>query len=159
ADRKIAQLLAWLDGEDPPRFLTCWLNGVDGIGHRRGPGTAQAARALRAQERALAALVQGLEERGRLASTTLLLVSDPGMARVERHVDLEGALEEAGLRADVIGGGGFATVQLATQGGARARQAALRRALEVTHKLGLDAWATGDEGAEWPTTNPRFGAF
>ncbi|HEY8495186.1 MAG TPA: ectonucleotide pyrophosphatase/phosphodiesterase [Myxococcota bacterium] len=159
ADRKIAQLLAWLDGDDPPRFLTCWLNGVDGIGHRRGPGTAQAARALRAQERALAALVQGLEERGRLASTTLLLVSDHGMARVERHVDLEGALEEAGLRADVIGGGGFATVQLATKGGVRARQAALRRALEVAHKLGLDAWATGDERAEWPTTNPRFGAF
>lgn len=116
--------------------------------------------ALKKQEQALARLVAGLEARGLLRSTTVLLVSDHGMARVERSVDLEAELAGAGVRANVVGGGGFATVRLGRGAGQRKpaeRRAAVRRAVEVAQKLGLEAWARGETPREWPTGNPRYG--
>jgi arylsulfatase A-like enzyme len=163
ARRKVDRILAWLDLADPaerPRFVTCWLRGADATGHRHGPGTEESAEALREQEAALAELVAGLETRGLLASTTLLLVSDHGMARVARTLDLEKELRAAGVRADVIGGGGFATVRLGRGAGQRKpaeRRAAVARAVEVAGKLGLEAHARGDTPASWPTVNARFG--
>lgn len=163
AQRKIARLLAWLDLADPaerPRFLTAWLRGADSTGHRYGPGTEESVVALREQDAALADLVAGLETRGLLGSTTLLVVSDHGMARVERTLDLEVALRDAGIRANVIGGGGFSTVRLTRGRGQRTpaeRRAAVARAVEVAHKLGLEAWPRGEGPAAFPTANPRFG--
>jgi arylsulfatase A-like enzyme len=104
--------------------------------------------------------VAGLETRGLLASTTLLLVSDHGMARVARTLDLEKELRAAGVRADVIGGGGFATVRLGRGAGQRKvaeRRAAVARSVEVAGKLGLEAYARGETPASWPTANARFG--
>lgn len=163
AQRKVDRMLAWLDREEPaerPRFVTCWLPGADASGHRVGPDTPLSDVALAEQEAALTALVAGLEARGLLASTTLLLVSDHGMARVEHSLDLEAELARAGVRADVIGGGGFATVQLGRGAGQREpaeRRAATGRAVEVARKLGLEAFARGATPPEWPAANPRFG--
>jgi arylsulfatase A-like enzyme len=163
ARRKVDRILEWLELPDPaqrPRFVTCWLRGADAAGHRHGPGTDESSAALREQEAALVRLVDGLEARGLLATTTLLLVSDHGMARVARTLDLERELRAAGVRADVIGGGGFATVRLGRGAGQRApaeRRAALARAIEVAGKLGLEAWARGETPAAWPAANPRFG--
>jgi len=163
ARRKMDRILEWLALADPaerPRFVTCWLRGADATGHRLGPATPESAQALDEQEAALAQLVAGLEARGLLASTTLLLVSDHGMARVARTLDLEEELGAAGVRANVIGGGGFATVQLGRGAGQREpeqRRAAVRRAVEVAHKLGLEAFAHGETPPDWPTANPRFG--
>lgn len=163
AARKVDRVLEWVDLADPaerPRLVTVWLPGADSSGHRHGPGARQSAAALAKQEKALTRLVEGLEARGLLGSTTLLLVSDHGMARVERTVDLEAELADAGVRANVIGGGGFATVRLGRGAGQRRpaeRRAAVRRAVEVAHKLGLDAWARGETPREWPTGNPRYG--
>lgn len=163
AQRKVERILEWLDLADPaerPRFVTAWLPGADATGHRHGPGTEQSVAALKEQEQALARLVAGLEARGLLRSTTVLLVSDHGMARVERSVDLEAELAGAGVRANVVGGGGFATVRLGRGAGQRKpaeRRAAVRRAVEVAQKLGLEAWARGETPREWPTGNPRYG--
>lgn len=160
AKRKVDRILAWLDGPEPPRFVTAWLRGADATGHRHGPGTPESAAALREQEAALARLVAGLEQRGRLATTTLLLVSDHGMARVERTLDLEAELARGGVRANVIGGGGFATVRLGRGAGQRKpaeRRAAIRRAVEIAHKHGLEAFARGETPPAWPTANPRYG--
>jgi arylsulfatase A-like enzyme len=163
AQRKVDRILAWLELADPgerPRFVTSWMRGADATGHRQGPAAPESAQALAEQEAALAALVAGLEARGLLASTTLLIVSDHGMARVTRTLDLEAELRAAGVRANVIGGGGFATVRLARGAGQRQpaeRRAAVRRAVEVAQKLGLEAWARGETPAEWPTANPRYG--
>src|SRR5262249_29961728 len=107
---KVRQILAWLAAPDPPRLVTSWFHGADGTGHRFGPGAPEVADALRKQDASLGSLLDGLEREGRLASTTLLIVSDHGMLPVERSVDLERGLARAGIRADVIGGRGFATV-------------------------------------------------
>jgi len=162
---KVRQILAWLAAPDPPRLVTSWFHGADGTGHRFGPGTPEVAEALRKQDAALGALLDGLEREGRLASTTLLIVSDHGMLPVERSVDLEQALAQAGIPADVIGGGGFATVDLReprrwlflpreTPAG-RAQRA--ERAAAVARALGLEAWPRGAGPPELPSGNPRFG--
>jgi hypothetical protein len=164
---KVRQILAWLTAPDPPRLVTSWFHGADGAGHRFGPGTQEVADTLRRQDAALGALLDALEQDGRLRSTTLLLVSDHGMLPVTRSVDLEQALGEAGIRADVIGGGGFATINLrpprrwfflpspADTESTRAQRA--EGAARVARGLGLEAWPRGAGSAEFATGNPRFG--
>jgi predicted AlkP superfamily pyrophosphatase or phosphodiesterase len=155
---KVDQILAWLAEEDPPRLVTAWFRGADGAGHRHGPRSEEGAAALRAQDAEIGRLLDGLDARGLAASTSVLVVSDHGMARVERHVDLERELRRAGLRADAIGGGGFATVQIE----ARRKQDPARlaeRAVEVARGLGLEAWARGACPPPLACTHPRFGAL
>jgi predicted AlkP superfamily pyrophosphatase or phosphodiesterase len=165
---KVRQILAWLEAPDPPRLVTSWFHGADGAGHRYGPSTPEVADVLRKQDAALGALLDGLEGRGLLASTTLLLVSDHGMVPVVRSVDLERALRDAGIQADVIGGGGFATVSLREPrrwrffsrnaggtGSSRVQRA--ERAATVARGLGLEAWVRGAGPDGLPSRNRRFG--
>ncbi len=165
ARRKVIRILEWLDLDAPeerPRFITAWLPGADSTGHRHGPGTPESVAALLEQEKALAELVAGIEARGLQAATTLLIVSDHGMAKVERTIDLEASLRSVGIRANVIGGGGFSTVRLGRGTGQRTpaeRRAAVVRAVEVARELGLEAWPRGEGPEASPTSNPRFGDF
>jgi hypothetical protein len=152
--KKVAQILAWLDLTDPaerPRLITSWFHGVDGAGHDHGPGSRQARLALRKQDRALAKLVEGIEERGGFDAVTLLLVSDHGMAPVEHRVDLKAELRKADLDAKALGGGGVALVSL--RGGAEA----VDRAAALVASLGLTALRPGAPGSPLRLDNPRFG--
>jgi predicted AlkP superfamily pyrophosphatase or phosphodiesterase len=147
---KVDQILAWLDLEDPaerPRLITAWFHGADSKGHRNGPDSPQVAAALRTQDAELGRLIAGLEARQRAASTTLLIVSDHGMAPVEQTVNLAGALDDAGVRARVLGGGGFALVESSDPSAA----------VRVARELGLEAWPRESTPPELPTDNPRFG--
>ncbi len=147
---KVDQILAWLDLEDPaerPRLITAWFHGADSKGHRHGPDAAQAAEALREQDAELGRLIAGLEARGRVATTTLVIVSDHGMAPVEQTVNLAGALDKAGVRARVLGGGGFALLESSDPDGA----------VRVARNLSLEAWPRESTPPELPTDNPRFG--
>jgi type I phosphodiesterase/nucleotide pyrophosphatase len=152
---KVAQILAWLDLEPAsarPRLITAWFHGADHAAHRDGPDAPEVSRALRAQEPALAALVAGLESRGALETTTLIVVSDHGMDRVRTRVDLRAALRRAGLRARIFGGGGF--VGISVPGGPTAEAKAVR----VAREQGLEAWRRGEAPAELRLANPRFGS-
>ncbi len=150
---KVAQILAWLDLElsARPRLVTAWFHGADHAAHRDGPDAPEVLRALRAQEPALAALIAGLESRAAFATTTLIVVSDHGMDRVRARVDLRRQLRRAGLRAQIFGGGGFASVVVA--GGPSAEAKAVR----VARDQGLEAWRRGEAPAELRVANPRFG--
>ena len=165
ARRKVIRILDWLDLDEPeerPRFITAWLPGADATGHRHGPGTPESVAALLEQEKALAELVAGIDARGLQAATTLLIVSDHGMAKVERTIDLEASLRSVGIRANVVGGGGFSTVRLGRGSGQRTsaeRRAAVVRAVEAARELGLEAWPRGESPEALPTSNPRFGDF
>lgn len=152
-DAKVEQILAWLDrppGPTRPRLVTAWFRGADHEGHRHGPGSEQVERDLAAQDASLGRLVAGLEQRGLLATTTLLVVSDHGMARVQRAVDLTGELRSAGVRGRTIAGGGFAMLRL-TQGD----QA--ERAVRVALGLGLEAFERRTAPRELRLGNDRFG--
>ncbi len=151
ADAKVEQILAWLErppGPARPRFVSAWFRGADHEAHRHGPGSDEARRDLAAQDASLARLVAGLERRGLLATTTLLVVSDHGMARVERAVDLAGALRGAGVR--TLAGGGFAIVYAKQAAGAE-------RAARVARDLGLAAFERRTAPRELRLGNDRFG--
>jgi len=151
---KVDQILAWLDIESPderPRLITSWFHGADATGHRFGPGSSEAYAALRGQDRALARLLAGLDERGAFETATLLLVSDHGMAPVVRSVDLRAALRAEGIEAEVFGGGGLVTVSLPVGARDAAKVAAVARA------LGLDTRRPAESSQDLPLANPRFG--
>ena len=154
---KVEQILAWLDLPDArerPRLITSWFHGGDGASHRFGPDSEIVAGVLAKQDLALAALLDGLDARGLAASTTLLVVSDHGMTEAQRTADLAAALSGAGLDAAVIGGGGFAQVEVS---GDADRAARIARVVEIARGLGLEAWPNGQGPSEYAIPNARFG--
>ncbi len=99
ADR-VDQVLAWLDL--PPRrrpgFVTLYFSDVDDAAHRNDPDTApEVGQAVARIDAIVGRLVDGLEHRGLLASTDIIVVSDHGMAAtsperaiaIDDYVDLE----------------------------------------------------------------------
>ncbi|MEW5837028.1 MAG: ectonucleotide pyrophosphatase/phosphodiesterase [Pseudomonadota bacterium] len=84
ADRRVDQVLAWLDlpGDRRPGFLTLYFDAVDHAGHDYGPDSPQVDQALRDTDEALGRLVAGLRRRGLLDRINLIVVSDHGMAAV-----------------------------------------------------------------------------
>jgi predicted AlkP superfamily pyrophosphatase or phosphodiesterase len=149
---KVEQILAWLGGPEPrPRLITAWFRGVDRPSHVKGMGSPAVRRLLEKQDEALAKLVAGLDARGAFAHTTLLLVSDHGMAPVKRHIDLRAALRAGRVKGEVIGGGGMATLKLPDEPGI------IDRAVTIAKGLGLDAWPREETPLELRARHPRFG--
>lgn len=154
-DEKVRQILAWLDIDDVarrPRFITSWFHGADHAAHLNGPGHAEARRALRGQDPAIAALVAGIEARGLFSSTTLIFVSDHGMSAPDERVEVGEALREAGIPSLTIGIGGFASVYLDDPSPPE-----IARAIAVAEGLGLAAVGRVGAPAALRLANPRFG--
>jgi predicted AlkP superfamily pyrophosphatase or phosphodiesterase len=112
---KAEQILAWLDlpPERRPRLVLSWWHGADSVGHRYGPDSPKIAEALSEQDHALAQLLAGLDARGAWPDTTLVLVSDHGMAAVSQPVDLLAPLRAKGISAEVLPSNGIAQIWLA----------------------------------------------
>ena len=126
-DAKVDRLLAWLDLPEPkrPHLLMSWWHGADRAGHRAGPDDPAVAAALAGQDAALARLLAGIDARGLWPHTTLLVVSDHGMARAGPAHDAAAVLAAAGVAARVASGGGVAHVYLEDPGALEAARAAL----------------------------------
>lgn len=95
---RVDRILYWLDQpEDAPRFVTLYFNEPDHAGHAHGPEDPRVARAVETVDAMLGRLVAGLEARGRLDETDLVVVSDHGMTGissdrllyVDDHIDLD----------------------------------------------------------------------
>jgi predicted AlkP superfamily pyrophosphatase or phosphodiesterase len=111
---KVDQILAWLDlpPEKRPRLILSWWHGADTPGHRHGPDSEKTTAELRGQDRQLARLLEGLDERQVWSHTTLLLVSDHGMIGVSEGIDATAPLKKAGIRARAITGAAYALIYL-----------------------------------------------
>lgn len=111
---KVDQILAWLDlpPEERPRLILSWWHGADSAGHRHGPDSEQVIAELREQDRHLARLLEGLDQRQVWSHTTLLVVSDHGMIGVTQGIDAMAPLQEARIRARVIPGAAYALIYL-----------------------------------------------
>lgn len=139
---KVDQILRWLALPEPerPRLLMSWWHGADHVGHAKGPEHADIARALATQDRQLGRLLAALDERNAWPYTTLIVVSDHGMAEVSESLDPGAELRAHDIGADVVAGGGTAQVYLADL-------AQRERAREVLSQLdGVRVFA----GAELP---------
>lgn len=154
---KVNRILAWLAETDPakrPRLVTAWFHGADHEGHEHGPGSPEGVRALLIQDAQIARLVREMEAAGLFETTTLIFVSDHGMVGAARRVELQARLREAGLRASVLGIGGFASVLL---DGERRSEEGLARTVEIVRGLGLEAHARETAPPDWHVDDPRFG--
>ena len=104
SDRRVDQILEWMDGgpqhdprhkqqqQPPPTLMAMYFSEVDDMGHGHGsdPSTSpQLASAIRHVDKAMGKLIQGLDDRGLLGTTNVMLVSDHGMQTVEREYDLD----------------------------------------------------------------------
>ncbi|MEM8559375.1 MAG: ectonucleotide pyrophosphatase/phosphodiesterase [Bacteroidota bacterium] len=95
-DTRVAMALDWLDrpAATRPGFVTLYFSSVDSQGHRHGPDAPEVAAAIEEVDAALAALLDGLAERGLIEGTDLVVVADHGMTATstERAVYLDDAL-------------------------------------------------------------------
>ncbi len=80
----VRQLLAWLDlpAESRPRLLMAYFDRYDIAGHTTGPASPEATEAKTELDAALTQLLSGLQARGRLHDTNLIVLSDHGMQAV-----------------------------------------------------------------------------
>ena len=84
--QRVEQVLAWLDlpkGERP-QFITLYFHEPDESGHHYGPASPEAIAALEEVDAQLAALQQGLDERGLSDQVNLIVLSDHGMTSTSR---------------------------------------------------------------------------
>lgn len=90
---RVDLLLSWLDlpEEDRPEFLTLYFDIVDTAGHLYGPDSPKTVSATAQVDAAIGRLVEGLEDRGLMDSTNLVIVADHGMAPIadERIMNLD----------------------------------------------------------------------
>ncbi len=109
---KVQQILAWLDlpPAKAPRLIMSWWHGADGAGHDHGPDSDAVRQAMRTQDAALAQLLKGIDARQLWPRLTLLLVSDHGMTRVERNLDLAALVSNLGVAATVSASAGVGHV-------------------------------------------------
>ncbi len=135
---KADQILAWLDLPEPerPRLVMSWWHGADKMGHRHGPDHENTRAQLAGQDRELLRLLEALDAREAWSHTTLLVVSDHGMAAVTEAIDAAAGLEAAGIRGRVMQGGGYAMVYLDDP------TAAAEAATTLDAMDGVDAWTT-----------------
>lgn len=96
APARVAQLLEWLNRSNALRadFATLYFEDVDTMGHRFGPNSPEVRHAVAQVDHAIGALLQGLEQLHLRALTTLIIVSDHGMAEVpiEQRINLKNIL-------------------------------------------------------------------
>ena len=92
---RVDQALDWLDTPDAPGLVTLYFEAVDTAGHRFGPDAPEVDQAIADVDHALARLVDGLRERGRLGATDIVVVSDHGMVAVspDRVVVIDDAVD------------------------------------------------------------------
>ncbi len=99
-EHRVDQALAWLDLPPArrPDFLTLYFSDVDDAAHRNDPDSApEVGEAVARVDAMLGRLLDGLERRGLLAATDVIVVSDHGMAAtsperaiaIDDFVDLE----------------------------------------------------------------------
>ena len=109
-DARVDQVLAWLDlsGDRRPDFATLYFDIVDTAGHHHGPAAAETTEAVASVDASIARLIVGLEARGLSNRTTLVVVSDHGMAATapERAIYLDDIIDVEALQ--IVHAGAFA---------------------------------------------------
>lgn len=101
---RVSRVLGWLDlpPAQRPTFLTLYLSGVDGAGHRYGPDAPETREAISHADSILGLLMDGLARRGIGDSVNVIVVSDHGMTATspDRVIRLGRLLPRAWLDVD-----------------------------------------------------------
>jgi predicted AlkP superfamily pyrophosphatase or phosphodiesterase len=102
---KVDQILEWLSlpEADRPRLIMSYWAGADSVGHDDGPDSESVVAQIEAQDVQLGRLLEGIDALGLWPRTTLLVVSDHGMAAWTEVLNMNVLLEEAGIDAVAVG--------------------------------------------------------
>lgn len=84
-DDRVKQVLDWLalSDEQRPSFVTLYFSDVDSAGHRYGPDSPQVKDAVARVDAMLGTVMSGVQRLGLLSQTTIVVVSDHGMAALD----------------------------------------------------------------------------
>jgi predicted AlkP superfamily pyrophosphatase or phosphodiesterase len=84
---RVRQVLEWLSlpADQAPALVTLYLGDVDDAGHEFGPISAETDSAIARVDSAVGAIMNGLEQRGLDKRVNLVVVSDHGMAQLDRR--------------------------------------------------------------------------
>lgn len=110
--KRVRQVLDWLDlpAEKRPRFITLYFEDADEAGHANGPDSDQVKQAIKALDNSIGELWDGLKARGIQNEVTLILLSDHGMARVDRKNRIRLVNYVKSYEARVVGKGALSLV-------------------------------------------------
>ena len=102
---KVDQILEWLalpEAERPRLIMSYWA-GADRVGHDDGPDSESVVRQIEAQDAQLERLLAGIDALALWPRTTLIIVSDHGMAAWTEVLSMNGELADAGIDAIAVG--------------------------------------------------------
>lgn len=111
-DQKVDQILAWAQAPEAarPALIMSYFAGCDRLGHMIGPESPEVTECIAQNDARLGRLLEGL---GALSvPSSLILVSDHGMASTQGEVNPQLVLQEAGVEARVVFSGSTAQVYL-----------------------------------------------
>ena len=102
---KVDQVLDWLSlpESERPRLIMSYWAGADSVGHDHSPDSDRVADQVAAQDEQLGRLLSGIDGLGLWPRTTLIIVSDHGMTAWTEVLELNGALQSAGVDGVAIG--------------------------------------------------------
>ncbi len=107
-EKRVDQLLAWLDERPRPGFATLYFDTVDHDGHEFGPDSPQVNDAVAKVDAQIGRLLTALQQRG--IEANIILVADHGMAQVssDRRILLDALLDPATVQ--LVAGGAVASL-------------------------------------------------
>ena len=82
-ERRVEQVLEWLDAEPRPRVITLYFEHPNDVSHHYGAEAPETRSAVAGVDARLADLLAGIEERGLEGAVDLILTSDHGMADID----------------------------------------------------------------------------
>jgi predicted AlkP superfamily pyrophosphatase or phosphodiesterase len=132
SDRDKAEAVrGWLleSGVDRPRLILSYWHGPDAAGHRHGPESPEALDRIRATDRFVGRVVTAAERR---PGTAVIVVSDHGMAPVDRVLRFDRILAGPAARVRAIATGATANLYCPDEPACAAAAATLRAVSGVT---------------------------
>lgn len=158
---RVDEVLAWYDGPEAqrPRFAAVYFDRVDTAGHYFGPDAPETQAAVAEVDGYVGQLVTGLEARGLLETTTIIVVADHGMAEIDtaKILDIGEFIDHSQLTspqfAGAFGGSAQPSIQLYGQG------PALDEAYEALSSFhpNVKVWRRGEMPAHFRFDHPTRG--
>ena len=104
---RVDAVLEWLrlPPDERPHLITAYFSMVDGAGHDLGPDTPELNDVIRSADRWLGELLSGIEQIPYAPQVYVVVVSDHGMASVDRQIVLSDIVDLRGVRSVPLGPG------------------------------------------------------
>ena len=115
---KVDQIIAWMDlpiAQRPGLIMSYW-HGTDEVGHEKGPTHPDNAAQLADQDAQLVRIFRAIDARRGWSRTTVIVVSDHGMTKIDSGFDLPAFLKAKYIDARVEGGGAVSHIFLRDPG-------------------------------------------